>query len=86
MKSTNEQQELNNNELEKQHSELSQQLTSLKNDNERLVEQIQQDKLIIVEKETLFKTQQDLKQQIEQQYAELEQKHNEQHTLITKVK
>ncbi|CAF4276486.1 unnamed protein product, partial [Adineta steineri] len=39
----------------------------------------------ILQKDDLFKVQQDITQQIEQRYAELEQKHNEQHTLMIKL-
>ncbi|CAF4965323.1 unnamed protein product, partial [Rotaria sp. Silwood1] len=82
---TIEQQQINFNELEKHHNELSEQLISLQNDNERLLEQIQQYETTILQKDDIFKVQQDLTQQFEQRYNELEQKHNEQHALMIKL-
>ncbi|CAF3987060.1 unnamed protein product, partial [Rotaria sordida] len=82
---TIEQQQINLNELEKHHNELSQQLITLQNDNERLLEQIHQYETTIIQKDDLFKVQQDITQQFEQRYTELEQKHNEQHALMIKL-
>ncbi|UJR31736.1 hypothetical protein I4U23_019216 [Adineta vaga] len=83
--STIQQQESNYNELEQRYNELSQQMNNLQNDNERLLEQIQQYEATLVQKDDMFKVQQDLTQQVEQRYAELEEKHREQHTLMMKL-
>ncbi|CAF0737724.1 unnamed protein product [Adineta steineri] len=83
--STIEEQQMNFDELKTRYNELSQQTATLQTDNERLFEQIQQYETTILQKDDLFKVQQDITQQIEQRYAELEQKHNEQHTLMIKL-
>ncbi|CAF4635512.1 unnamed protein product, partial [Rotaria sp. Silwood2] len=82
---TLEQQQINFNELEKHHNELSEQIISLQNHNERLLEQIQQYETTIIQKDDIYKVQQDITQQLEQRYNELEQKHNEQHALMIKL-
>lgn len=80
-----EQQQITLNELERQNNELSQQTLSLQGDNERLIEQIQQYESTMIQKDDMFKAQQDITQQLEQRYSELEQKHAEQHALMIKV-
>jgi hypothetical protein len=82
---TIEQQQINFDDVEKRYQELLEQINSLQNDNQRFIEQIQQYEITIIQKDDLFKTQQDLTQQVEQRYIELEQKHNEQHALMIKV-
>ena len=71
MKSTIEQQQTNYNELERQHNELSQTMSSLQTDNERFLEQIQQYEATIMQKDDMLKVQQDITQQLEQRFAEL---------------
>ncbi|CAF3478243.1 unnamed protein product [Rotaria socialis] len=83
--STIEQQQANYSELERQHNELSQTMMSLQTDNERFLEQIQQYETTIMQKDDMLKVQQDITQQLEQRFAELEQKHTEQHSLMIKL-
>jgi len=82
---TIEQDQLNFNELDKRYNELLQQINSLQNDNHQLIEQIQQYETTLIQKDDMFKVQQDITQQFEQRYIQLEQKHNEQHALMIKV-
>jgi predicted nuclease with TOPRIM domain len=82
---TIEQHQINFDDLEKRYNELLQQLTSLQNDNQHLIEQIQQYEITLIQKDDMFKVQQDITQQFEQRYIQLEQKHNEQHALMIKV-
>ncbi len=85
MELTIEQHQINFDDLEKRYNELLQQLTSLQNDNQHLIEQIQQYEITLIQKDDMFKVQQDITQQFEQRYIQLEQKHNEQHALMIKV-
>ncbi len=85
MELTIEQHQINFDDLEKRYNELLQQLTSLQNDNQHLIEQIQQYEITLIQKDDMFKVQQDITQQFEQRYNELEQKHYEQHALLIKV-
>jgi len=82
---TIEQHQINFNELDKRYNELLQQINSLQNDNHQLIEQIQQYETTLIQKDDMFKVQQDITQQFEQRYIQLEQKHNEQHALMIKV-
>jgi chromosome segregation ATPase len=82
---TIEQHQINFTDLEQRHNDLSQQLISLQNHNEQLLEQIQQYDMTIIQKDELLKVQQDITQEIEQRYLQLEQKHNEQHALMIKL-
>jgi len=82
---TIEQHQNNFDDLEKRYNELLQQITSLQNDNQHLIEQIQQYEITLIQKDDMFKVQQDITQQFEQRYIQLEQKHNEQHALMIKV-
>ncbi len=85
MELTIEQHQINFDDLEKRYNELLQQITSLQNDNQHLIEQIQQYEITFIQKDDMFKVQQDITQQFEQRYIQLEQKHNEQHALMIKV-
>ena len=85
MELTIEQQQINYDDLDKRYQELFEQINSLQIENQRLIEQIQQYETTIIQKDELFKNQQDLTQQVEQRYIELEQKHTEQHALMIKV-
>ncbi len=80
-----EQQQINYDDTEKRYQELLEQINSLQNENQHFIEQIQQYEITMIQKDDLVKNQQDLTQQIEQRYIELEQKHNEQHALMIKV-
>jgi hypothetical protein len=82
---TIEQQQINYDDTEKRYQELLEQINSLQNENQHFIEQIQQYEITMIQKDDLVKNQQDLTQQIEQRYIELEQKHNEQHALMIKV-
>jgi myosin heavy subunit len=82
---TLEEHQINFNELDKRYNDLLQQIDSLQTDNQRFIEQIQQYEITLIQKDDLFKTQQDLTQQFEQRYLALEEKHNEQHTLMIKL-
>jgi len=72
-------------ELEKRSNDFLEQINSLQNDNQRLMEQIQQYDISLLEKDEAFKIQQDITQQFHQRYEQLEQKYNDQHGLILKV-
>ncbi len=85
MELTIEQQQINYDDTEKRYQELLEQINSLQNENQHFIEQIQQYEITMIQKDDLVKNQQDLTQQIEQRYIELEQKHNEQHALMIKV-
>ncbi len=85
MELTLEEHQINFNELDKRYNDLLQQIDSLQTDNQRFIEQIQQYEITLIQKDELFKTQQDLTQQFEQRYLALEEKHNEQHALMIKV-
>lgn len=80
-----EQNQINFDDLNKRYSDLLEQITSLQNDNQNLIEQIQQHEITLIQKDEMFKVQQDLTQQSEQRYLQLEEKHQEQHDLMLKV-
>lgn len=85
MESTYEQQQLTLDESEARLNSLLEQNSSYEAANQRCLEDIQQYELTIIQKDDTIRNQQDLFNQTEQRYAELEQKHRDQHELMVKL-
>lgn len=61
------------------------QMGLLQSEHERLVGEIQQCQTAIAQKDEVLRVQQDVTQQLEERYAQLEEKHKEQHATMIKV-
>ncbi|CAF1364827.1 unnamed protein product, partial [Didymodactylos carnosus] len=80
---TNERQNMD--EIQRRNDELINEMSTLKNDNDRYHDQIQHYETTIEAKDDLLKLSENDKQQLQLKYADLENKHAEQHNLVVNL-